>query len=113
MSDDSKPIQKPWAVYGVISKFIGRIVEENSSSVGIQYREGQLFSLRYWDSNYDRFDTSKEAINYLLSTSKEYYKKSLTENVMEDFPEAIKKEQIQWLRNTLVSYLSLLSQSSP
>lgn len=46
MPDELKQIQKPWAVYGVISKFIGRIVEENSSSVGIQYREGQLFSLR-------------------------------------------------------------------
>ena len=62
MPDELKQIQKPWAVYGVISKFIGRIVEENSSSVGIQYREGQLFSLRHWDSDYDRFDTSEKLL---------------------------------------------------
>jgi hypothetical protein len=107
-SEQTKQISKPWVVYGVISKFIGRVVEEDSSSVGIQYREGQLFSLRHWNSDYDRFETSDEAIDYLISKNGEYSRRRLIEILLEDFPEAVKKEKLQRAHDLLRYNLSNL-----
>lgn len=110
-------IEKPWAVYGLITKFIGRIVNEDKNGYGcsIRYCEGQLYSASLWrNSSIQKFATSKEAINYLLSKNSEYSKRELTNNLLEDFPKAMKQESLQTFHDLLISYMNHKSaQTSP
>ena len=89
-------IEKPWAVYGLTERFIGRVVEEWNGGAGIQYCEGQMYSPQLWASYaIERFETSKEAIEYVLSKSHEYSREQLTGRVLDDFPKATKMELFQ------------------
>ncbi len=111
-----KRIEKPWAVYGLITKFIGRVIGECKGGVDLKYSEGQLFASQLWSSYaIERFSTSEEAINYLLSMNHNYSKKGLTQKVFEDFPKTVRKESLQQIHDTLTAYVLQMfrAQSKP
>jgi hypothetical protein len=81
---NSKKIEKPWAVYGwyLGSWGIGKVVEEkHSNCCEIQYCEGQMYPPELWDSKWvNRFQNPLESINYFLehnSNKDHYYKKEI------------------------------------
>lgn len=79
MSDNTeKPIEKPWAVYGLLVKFIGKVIREDRFNAYLQYYEKQQFPLKSWNFHYiQRFDNPLEAIDYLLNRNFEYSRKNL------------------------------------
>ncbi len=111
---NQEKIEKPWAVYGIDTKLIGRIVFEDRDCLHIQYTEGQRYPASMWSSKaVKRFNNPQEAIDYL--SEKYYYPQfNLRESVLDRFYKTIKKESIQSFHDLLVSRKSnLLAQSQP
>jgi len=109
----SRSIEKPWAVYGLFTKFIGKVIQEEPDFIGIKLCERNYFSLYLKKSRIKQFKTSNEAIDYVLCNS-EYLKEGLLKNLIDNFPTLMKQEAVQSLYDTLLAYQTkLISQSSP
>jgi hypothetical protein len=110
MSEEKKSIQKPWAIYGLVTKFIGRVSSDHDGFVNLLYSEGQLFLPQSWSFRHvHRFDNYQEAIDFLLRQYGGYSRRQLTEQVLDDFPKAVRQESLQHIHNLL----SVYAQSQP
>ncbi len=85
---NSKEIEKPWAVFGRFFDNFGKIVEDSKNSCYIQYCEGQMYPPELWDSNrVKKFDNPLESINYFFEHNSDYEnKKKVIEIFLRNFP---------------------------
>ena len=91
---EERKIENPWAVYEWYagSFGIGKIIQESSNSVWIEYCEGQQYPPACWDSKWvKRFDSPAKSISYFLvhqlkNSEESYNEKEAINLFLRNFP---------------------------
>jgi CRISPR/Cas system-associated endoribonuclease Cas2 len=83
-----------WCVYGLITKQLGKIIEDNDGTVRIQYSEKQMYPCELWEDKKCyvlKFKTIKEAMQYKIKKDRDEIRiETMLDIMYYDFKEAKK-----------------------